>query len=321
MRLDTSLLPSIALALLIVAGCHPVDEPGGLLEPLPPEQGLVAQANLDGSVTVGAPAEVVPDEPEATPTVETEPETPAILTLEPIEGGPAAETDGLSDGAAEQESAAEPLEADDDDSSAAALDAGDPVADAELHEQPAEEDALAEHAVAPPDQASPAVTPEPVVPTPIVAPTPLETPAPVAEPTPPPVAPEDLLPEPPASDADAIAALDRLDRAEAPPAPILVHDPDELSAPPQRCGQWLPLQAYRLDEYELVDVGRHGLVGFALLRDAEGVEHTVGVGDRLGPDGGKVTGIDRAGVVVSEIALDASGAAFIAVRTIRLLPE
>ena len=86
MRLDNYLLPVIALALLIVAGCHPVDDPGGLLEPLSPEDGLVAQANLDGSVTL--PGAVEQDEPvaepEVTPPEVVEPQTPATLILEPL---------------------------------------------------------------------------------------------------------------------------------------------------------------------------------------------------------------------------------------------
>ena len=329
MRLDNYLLPVIALALLIVAGCHPVDDPGGLLEPLSPEDGLVAQANLDGSVTL--PGAVEQDEPvaepEVTPPEVVEPQTPATLILEPLGDDGEAGVAGTEDPVAD-ETAGDPLApVDDDDSGADDADSGAVVA-GEAVQPPAEDEPaveeVADSAVEPESApVDPPATPEPVDPQ--ATPLPVETPAaPIAAPEPPPTpAPvvEDLLPEPPASDADAIAAIDALDRAEAPPAPILVPGPDELAAPPKRCEPLPPLQAHRIDEYVLVDVGRHGLIDYALIRDPEGGEHQVGLGDRLGPDGGKITRIERSSVVVGEISFDQAGSAFISVRTIRLLAQ
>jgi hypothetical protein len=295
MHTDRVLTAIVALALLVVAGCHRVEEPGGLLEPV--EDGVVAQATFDDSpieVSDARRAELdrrhgVREEPEPTPepTPETTPEptpepTPAVEILEPIPAEPV-------------------VVADDDDS---AEPAGEPVAE-------------------PVVELEPVVEPEP---------TPEATPAPTTE---------ELLPPGPASDADAVAALDRIERVEAPPAPEPIIEPEpepepepqpepepepvvepapaeEILAPTLRCEGESPLLTTFIRDLELLRSWPEAGKMKAELRDRGGVVYTVQVGDRIGPEGGKVVRIERSEVIVGEIGFSLSGDPDILVKEIRL---
>lgn len=351
MRLHKYLTPAIGLALLVAAGCEPVAEPGGLLEPLPVEDGLLAHATLDDSpirVSDERRAELEPllpkveeepavDEAEATPEPVVEPSTPTPLeplALDPValesagvlpEDAPATDEPGAEPGdplvmedapAAEEatdglpldEASDEPLAVEPTGASEPADSPADPIAVTTPLQEPVTPLPTAELVtpIPPLDPALP--TPESVIPAPLAAPTPSPSPA---------LPTEELLPAPPASDSDAIAAIDGLDRREALPAPVLVlEDPSEISAPAKLCELQPALLRFHLSDFQLIEVSR--LDEFALLRDPAGVYHRVQLGDRLGSGGGKITGIERSSIVVGEISLNPAGDAFISVETIRM---
>ena len=154
MRVETYLTLPLVLALLIVAGCEPAGDTGGLTEPLSAERGLVSHATLDDSpLKVGdARRDVLEPRLEglaaASPEVAPEPETTPepVVTPEPESPTPAALV-------------SMDVTADDDDS-AGSLDVAEgssaPDADAATDDEPADTDPATDAAGEPP-AAEPAV--------------------------------------------------------------------------------------------------------------------------------------------------------------------
>ncbi len=344
MRRHEILTLPLALVLLLVAGCQPVEEPGKLLEPLPASQGLVAHATLDDSpikvsdarrpvleeqlaATAPAPAQTPAPTPEPTPEATSEP-TPEV-TSEPVTPTPAAIA-----------STDEPTGTPEDGQVTAEATPDDPV---ETDPEPTPEGEPTPEAEADPS-GSPTTAPVAAEATPVASPTPVETPSPAvsdavpatptpaalatpepvpAEPTPSPVAedtpapsPEELLPDGPESDAPMIAALDSLERKEADPARVLVpEDLDEITAPVQKCVELPALQRVDVRDLTLVTVRWDGPRRVAIL-EAGGETHEARLLDLIGREGGRVTRIEEGEVVVSSIAVSPAGEAQIAVESI-----
>ncbi len=335
--MTTARILGLVILFAAMAACHPVEEPGGLLEPL--EDGVLAQATLDGDVQTGQtepePEPEPTPEPEPEPTPEPEPETsePEPETSEPepetsaVEDEPALdepETADLSD-----EPDTTDVEAELADVGEGATHAADPAAVDSGDEPVAPELPTPEPIPVSQDPEPVRVTLEPVEATPEPAPVVVETvPEPAAELTPPPVVeapvidapPEPVapveLPEPPPSDADAIAALDDLPRAEPPAAPAL--EPSAVTTPPVRCEADDPLLAASLGDLEMVRWWSEGGSQRAELSGGGDAVYVVQVGDRVGPDGGKVVRIEPTQVIVGEIGFNLSDEPQITVRPIKL---
>lgn len=339
-------LAAVALA-TIIAGCHSVDEPGGLLEPLPADQGVISQVGLDGSVTRGPGA--VSADPVGLPgatgetaglpgdtagfasgesglaggmgipqAVDASGEVGAAdAPIDPVgvpgeglvaDGFPAGATDpGLPGGAGT------PLPPD-----AVASPGQMPGGVAAAGPEPGPAPPGPEHAgvAAAPPPARPGAQP-PVAPGPAA---PAQAGAWGAPPAPPPgvvagpgVAQPPLLPVPPPSDFAALAALDRLPHSSLPPAAA-----PGMGQPPVRCEPLPPLIAAHADDFTMVDAWLDGATWFARLRDPAGRMFTVQAGDRVGSEGGKILKIARGLVQVGEISFDPAGTAFISVHSIRL---
>lgn len=287
-------------ALCAVLGCHPVEETGGLFEPL--EDGVIAQATLDGEVIASAEAA----EPE---TPAPEPET-AEPEPEPETSEPEPETSDLGE---------EPLWASVDPDLSEATEAPEltDVGEGATHGSDPDLVDAGEltDAVEPSTEAVVLELPTPQ-PLPVVEPEPI-----TLEPMPDDVTPEPAtpieLPEPPRSDADAIAALDSITRADAPPAPSL--SPDEIAAAPLRCPSGDPLLVAPLGDLEMMrwwtEAGSHRA---ELRRTGTDEVHVVQIGDRVGPDGGKVVRIEPTQVVIGEIGFSLADEPQITVRQIKL---
>jgi hypothetical protein len=120
-----------------------------------------------------------------------------------------------------------------------------------------------------------------------------------------------VLPEGPRSDADAIAALDSVTRAEAPLAA-------DIRAPIERCESDDPLISASVIDLQMtrwwMELGKHR----AELIDRSGALYTVEIGDRVGREGGRVVRIDPTEVIIGEIGFSLASEPQIVVRSIKL---
>jgi hypothetical protein len=114
---------------------------------------------------------------------------------------------------------------------------------------------------------------------------------------------ESLVPPPPASDAEAVAALDGLPRSPARRAPTPSFG-EALSAPIERCLPEESLSSTPLTQLEMVRWDSERGRPMATLVTPSGMEFEVEVGDRVGPRGGLVVAIDTGKVTVYELRLD-----------------
>lgn len=256
------------LAVVLLAGCVPLNEPGGLIEPL--EAGLKSQSTMEtGPIKIsperraqlaagsaGSPAAVeagaeVPVEVVAVPEVVAEPEV-----------------------AAETEVAAEP----------------EVVAEPEVAtEVAAEPDPPVPVVVVPPESSASA------------EPGPEPDPEPDPEPPSGEAAASSLSPPP--SDADALAAIDRLPRRPARPAPVHTFGAD-TSQPSERCVPADEPSTTPLTRLKMIRWDSLGGRPLATLATPSGEEFQVEIGDRVGPHGGLVVAIDTSKVIVYELRLD-----------------
>ena len=107
----------------------------------------------------------------------------------------------------------------------------------------------------------------------------------------------------PASDVEAVAALDALPRRPARPAPTPSFG-DGPSASSERCVSQDSLSSTPLTQLNMVRWDSvHGRP-VATLATPSGQEFRVEVGDRVGPRGGLVVAIDSGKVTVYELRLD-----------------
>lgn len=322
----------ILVSVVAVAGCVPLEEPGGLIEPH--SGGVISQAGLDSG-----PIEVSPErraQLEAKPPVEqTEPPTEELEALagdadatQPSETpGGAAEPSEQSELPTETEVSAEAQDlttADSSDEDVPPADA-DSLAESEQpadEEPPADADATGEEQVRVEEDAPSEVQVEPVADPPEEAPQMEEDSHSdgdtAAEEELPPEAEseskaaaqdvETLVPQGPASDAEALAALDRLPKRESlatSTVPVL-----EVPIPaPERClpgndPETTPLSQLRMSGWD----SESGKLQ-ATLVPPSGEVFRVEVGDRVGPHGGLVVAIDTNKVTVYELRLDEEGRA------------
>jgi len=121
---------------------------------------------------------------------------------------------------------------------------------------------------------------------------------------------QDLVAEGPASDEDALAAIDRMPRRKAPAADT----PDfggSVIPPAERCEPAAaPVDSSRMPLFQLhmTKWGMEGDKPFAILAPkAGGEEFRIDLGDRVGPNGGLVVGIKSDEVTVHELRLDPAG--------------
>lgn len=322
-------------ALLGLFGCVALDEPGGLLEPHP--DGLLTQATLDsGPVKVsearrsaladgaesqeGVPTEVTePVVPEASESEEAPgvPETSAApeeaaVTEEPgksseesaeavrgdtpVDGSdstdPSHESMPSNDGSAQEESARGEVLADEGKE---AVDLAEPVApeaesrDAQLQMEGVVSEGEAA-AVALATESSPEAEAPAVEEADEVSAAGEEPEFPV----------ESLVPPSPASDAEALAVLDRLPQKVAPDgAPLLPVPVESERCLPGTDARTTPLSQLRMSRW-----GSEGGKPFAILVAPKGDEFRVEVGDRVGPHGGLVVEIDTSKVTIYELRLD-----------------
>lgn len=288
-----------ALLALALVGCEPVSNEGGLLEPY--DAGLVQQARLDGPPLAGEAAAAEAERKAA----EAAAEAAVAAAAKQADEEEAAAAAADADAAAERRA------------SAAALMAEEEAEIARAEAAAAAAGAVVETVEATPQDAVAAVEPSPngELALPVVDNTPpgAETagelaadPLPAASPEPTEVggaeAPRGLevLPPSPASDAEALAAIDRAAARPAPPAPDYTSIAAKKSEPCSPEG----FDAVPLTDLKLIQTWVEGTASRALLETPGGATRTVTQGSVVGPTGARVSLIGAGEVVFAEIQFD-----------------